>query len=309
MIYKEYFGIEVVELFPYIVEDKQVFELLERILTITYREFLGKKGLDFIKHYLSELSKLTLDSTWNEINSIMLDMRNRFADMGLLEYYFSDFRRENLQRSIKIVGIEYFKNCVADIGADDNMLGSVLLNTISSVDYVVGIDLRKNASTVTFENLDFKVYENRTALPLETHSIDAVVLRYVLHHLTFDTQAQLLHEVKRILQPNARCIILENSYSFMYSPINLDQCELHNLILDLGSPSRIKLLLIALDIISNGIKSKNMLFPHSYRAVEDWVVFFDSIGFNVKEARYYGLPIIDLHQAPLSVFILENELA
>ena len=48
-----------------------------------------------------------------------------------------------------------------------------------------------------------------TALPLEPDSFDVAIVRDVLPHLTADAQSGCIREVRRVLRPGGRCLVID----------------------------------------------------------------------------------------------------
>ncbi len=311
-LYGSYFGFDAVEIYKDILRDKEVLGLIEMILTQTYSEFLGEEGREFISRYFQILKELAKrmegggDIDIKEIKSAFLRIRDIFNQSPLPNKYYGDFRRDNLVRSIKIVGTEKFVGHVVDVGADDNMLGFMLHDLCPSVTNVTGVDIERRSSVKEIPGfLTFKQQKDPTKLSeITTNSADTVVLRYSLHHMTAREQISILNEAKRICKPAGRIIIYEDTYSLTLKPSEVDDYGLHNKMCQLKDSQRIRLLLAGLDTFSFGIKDKHQPFPFTYKSIEEWTDFYKELGFIVSNELYFGIPIYDLHQAPLCIFVL-----
>ena len=155
--------------------------------------------------------------------------------------------------------------------------------------------------------LEFRLQLTRKSLPVQTEEADIAVCRYALHHMTYVEQGNILMEIHRGLKPLGRCIVYENSYSLRLEPELPDVNGFNASLLSIGEPVRLRLLLAGLDTFSLGIKNKDMTFPHSFRSFEEWSDLFRTCGFHVRKSHYFGIPVFDLHQAPLACFILEKQ--
>jgi SAM-dependent methyltransferase len=288
-----------------LLHDDQALAVMERILLRTYSTLLGPGGRAFAEAYFARLRGLSASASLEELGELALAMRVLFRRSRLEERY-RRFRRENLRTSIALIESGLLRGTVADIGAHDNVLGDVLVAERPEVDVVIGLDVRSSAPLVRPPSLQFRQLETRTELPLPTGSMDGVVCRYSLHHMPLREQRAILRETHRVLLPTGASVIFENSYSLTRSPLAPDPYGLHADVVRLGDARRIELLLAALDVFSLGIKPKPMEFPRTFRSIEGWLDEFAASGLAVADVRYYGVPLYDLHQAPLAVFVLSR---
>lgn len=301
----EFYGIDSAEVYTAVVNDAEVFELLADIVQLTYATFLGTDGYRFVVDYLQGIRALDPGCTTDEIKAVMLDARKKFQSSRLNNCYHRDFRKSNLTTSIESVGPDRFRGRVVDIGAYDNRLGHLLLQQCDDVSCVTGVDIVAANDVIIGKNLEFSLLKEPDQLPIDDSDADTVVLRYVLHHVPMEQQVSILKEVVRILRTGGTALMYENTYSFVQPPVE-DRHSLHQRIIGLDSPERIRLLLATLDTFSQGIKEKHGPFPFSYRSVEGWLEATAHTGLDIDNLLYYGMPIFDLHQAPLGIFVLRN---
>lgn len=304
---KGYRGIDSVEIYKAVFDDAEVWHLMRNILLITYEKYLGQKGLSFCQSYFQEMMNLTHDCCLNEIKQVVLRSRNKFQQSDLNKYYVEDYRKLNLLKSLTIADINSFNGTVIDVGAGDNMLGYVLKKNSSNAARIIGVDIVKSKSIAIDTDLEFRIQTDQSVIPVANNEADTVVLRYALHHMSYEDQLKILDEIKRILKKNGTLIIYENTYSHNLEPRDKDEYYLHKKILYLKNPMRIKLLISVLDIFSEGIKDKHGPFPFTFRTVEEWLNLFKQKQYEIFDLIYYGMPIYDLHQAPLCIFILKHK--
>lgn len=300
-----HFGIESIENYNLVIRDSDVLDLMETILTKTYEKFFGNEGVRFIKIYFQELKNLPQPSSFNTIKHSILKLRSTFSQSDLCNKYHGSFRKLNLTTSLQVIGFDWFSGTVVDIGADDNMLGRMLLENCPTVSKVIGVDIEARHPFSKGDKLEFRRQISPLKLPVAENEADTVVSRYSFHHMSLQEQLSIRDEIARVLKLNGNLIAYENTYSLVIPPLS-DSYGFHSKILSLGDPFRIHLLLVALDIFSHGLKRKEMPFTYTYKTVEDWLIFFKSSGLMPVETRYYGIPLIDLHQAPMGVFIYKN---
>ena len=298
-------GLESLTIYQEVIQTPEVFTLLADIVQATYPRCLGPSGQHFVHRYLNALRQLPPDCSTDDIQALMLSMRKVFQGSDLDNTYHTSFRLENIATSIDQAGASRFTGTVVDIGADDNAFGHVLFRDHLRVTEVMGIDIMQAQTRFTADRLHFRVQTHTGALPVEDSYADTAVLRYVLHHIPGEDHRPMLCELRRILKPGGVAIIYENTYSFQRPPLE-DRLSLHTRILSLKTAERIHLLLAALDTFSQGIKEKIGPFPYAFRSIEDWLEVFGDAGLAVDKILYLGMPLLDLHQAPLGIFILSN---
>jgi SAM-dependent methyltransferase len=302
----EYYGIDSVEVYRLVTADTDVLELLSDIMHLTYRTFLGSKGNWFVDKYLRSIRSLEPGCTTAEIKRLMLDARLEFRRSHLNNYYHQVFRSTNLLTSVRLVGGHRFRGAVVDVGAADNALGLLLLSQYPChVSQVIGVDIARSDVIQTGRGLQFRLQENPSTVPVANAEADTAVLRYVLHHMPDEEQICILNEAKRILKPGGIILVYENTYSFNRPPLE-DRHSLNQRIIGLGSQERIHLLLASLDTFSQGIKEKLGPFPFTYHSFEEWLHLFACLELELVDVQYYGMPILDLHQSPLGVFVLRR---
>ena len=301
-----WFGLDVVEVFKYVIQDPEMIEFMEKLLLLTYRKFLGEMGERFVRKFFEELKSLPLGCSLEQIKAVFLKQQAISFSSGFISMYNGCYRTASLGYTIETVGIDNFNGLVVDIGANDNRLGERLLSLSSNITRVIGCDIARHNNVIESDNLEFRVQESPDKIPLEDGMADTVVLRYALHHMPFHIQDNILSEIKRVLRTGGNLIVIEEGYSSRLKPILPDEFGLNELICRFNNPIRLRLLLCALDAVTNIIKKRNYPFPNSYRTFEEWLNYLKSHGFVTKEVGFYGIQIVSLHQSPFSILIMQN---
>ena len=303
---KGYFGFDSVQIFKAVIKDNEILDIMEGMHSIIYRKFLGEKGAKFVELYFNKLRSLK-NPTTEQIKQVFLELREVFKEKELVPQYYGEFREGEIEGTLDIV-IDKYKGVVVDVGCGDNRLGERLLNKSGKVTKVIGTDIGEDFG-VRAKNLEFVRQENPSKIPLLDNTADAVIIRYALHHMTEEEQIIILEEVKRIAKPGAKIIIYEDTYSLtlpsLAKALVYNGHDLHEKMKGLGSRARLRLLLSAIDIFSQGVKDKAQPFPFNFKPIEEWNGFFTKLNFKIDEVRYFGISV--LHRAPLGVFILENQ--
>ena len=175
-----HFGIESVEIYKAIINDPRILDLMAAILSHTYRKFLGDEGAMFLNTYLQEIKSLPKSISFDTIQQSILKLRKTFRQSPLCDLYYGTFRRLNLQTSVKIVGPEVFSGKVVDVGADDNILGLIILELCPAVSCVIGVDIEERTPIRKGNELQFIVRTSPGQLPVAENEADTVVSRYSL---------------------------------------------------------------------------------------------------------------------------------
>ena len=274
---------------------REVRELVCRILFHTYEAAFGRLGTEFLRSAFSEMIE-SMEQDNEAMRRAYLITRSRFTEMGLRRVYQEEFRRRNLFDSIRVIGEHQFQGNVVDVGCDDNALCSLIAGRVESV---LGLDTRRVEGLN--EAAPFRLVGENAGLPLEDEATDTCILRYTLHHVAFAEQAILLSECHRALTPGGRLLVFENSFDPDFQEACEDPLRILSEVGALHEQGRLLAFLNALDMFSLTSKNKRGPFPGSFRLHHDWQNTLVATGFAV-EARFVGYPILDLHQAPLSVF-------
>lgn len=135
-----------------------------------------------------------------EIETICLLVKNckKLLDIGCGSGFSTLFYRNV---SDEVVGIDYSKYMIEN--AQKLINDSIYLQEIMS-NYLVDLD-----PPITLNNISFKVGDILN-LNFPNSSFDFVIVERVLINLpTVDLQSKALHEISRVLKPNASCILVE----------------------------------------------------------------------------------------------------
>jgi len=105
---------------------------------------------------------------------------------------------------------------VADIGAGKNRLGQAILEFSDQkglgIKRVIGTDLNDwpDRNKGVDGRLAFIVQNAGISLPLPSNSLDAVIVKWVLHHMPYEDQVAFLRSAWRVLKPGGRLIIFDS---------------------------------------------------------------------------------------------------
>jgi SAM-dependent methyltransferase len=281
---------------------------MEDVLTLAYADFMGAAGVHFIRLFFIRLRKV---KSAKGVRRAFVEGREIAESLELPELYRRHVRRASLERSVGLVDRAYFKGLIVDLGADDNVMGEVLLDRYwTQIDFILGIDMEARPGVRKGPKLGFVVQnKDSLTLPVGAGVADVVTARLSLHHMPYEQQEAYLKEMDRILKPGGRVLVYEDSPSATLKPAQDPydwDARVKRLLKSARGPERIKLFLSAMDVFSHSLKSKHQPFPFAFRVIEDWGAFFQKAGFAVEKLTYFGIPIVTLHQSPLGVFILRK---
>jgi hypothetical protein len=118
---------------------------------------------------------------------------------------------------------------------------------------------------------------------------DAVVLTWVLHHMTYVEQEQYLKVIFNNLKSGSRVVVLEDSYSTKLPPETGRDLYDDFMILD---PEDRKRVMSAFDWIANRVleRREKIPMPFGFRTLEEWKQLFEECGFTITQARFLGFP-------------------
>ena len=308
---RNFFGFDVVTIYQELLADAGVMDLTEEILSRTYAALHGPQGVAFANDFFRTLRSVKKDAvqgvlSTEQLKTVFLELQKMSRERPLENKYSGDARREFFRKGIEQVNSEYWKGYIVDLGADDNMLGDVLLQLHGDhIEHVQGVDIEERPTVRKGPKLGFSLNSETNMLELSGKA-DVVVIRYALHHMTWEEQEAYLNKARRMLKPDGKIIIYEDTFALSQPP-EAEGAPLHEKILALQAPSRQRLLLAALDTISIGIRDKHQPFPFTFRTAEEWAGFFQSLGYSVLEERYLGILTQDFFKAPLTIFVLRND--
>lgn len=295
-----YHGLDIVRSFDAIYADARVGSLVRDILLRTYSKFLGPSGQEFCRGALQDLEDYSHDPVQTGLAQHILRRREQFENSAMAARYRGSYREQNLLSTIDLLGRENFRGVVADIGCDDNRLGHLILASCDAARKVIGTDIHHPGHTTSDSGVEFRLASGTATIPLDTDEADTIVIRYALHHMQWAVQQKMLGEVRRVLAPGGKLLILENSFSQPASVRLADELGFERRTRDIEEAGLLTALLTALDTFSLFIKDKFGPFPSTYRAPEEWDQLLSSMGLLVSY-EYLGYPLHDLHQAPLTV--------
>lgn len=176
---------------------------------------------------------------------------------------------------------------VLDIGCGWNILGQALRELKGNSLEILGLDIQEQNSPLSNGGASFRLMRNPAIIPLPTAYANTAILSFVLHHLQVNC-VEYLREVRRVLAPSAKLLILEDSFSENEDAPQQDYLAL--LFHDLSSDKkRMSFLAFADAFVHRFINQSRMhISIGRYYSMEDWHSLFSLAGFEVIKKEYLG---------------------
>lgn len=202
--------------------------------------------------------------------------RDRFETpfAGIKRRWFRSRRRRKVARAYDMA-LEIARALppgseVLDVGCGNGFIAHHLTALLGT--HVVGTDVED----ITQVPISYRRYD-RTRLPAEDDSFDAILFCYVLHH-AHDAGA-MIKEMRRVLRPGGFGVIYEDIPALWWDRF---MCWTHNL------------------------KWRNRTGPCTFRSEDEWRTLFESSGFEVVDERQLARLRNLMHPVSRRLFVLRK---
>lgn len=190
---------------------------------------------------------------------------------------------------------------VVDVGAGSLRLGRELAYAYPAA-AVVGTDVLDRDPPAGPANLEFRRQRDPTRVPVDDAGADVVVLNAVLHHVQPHDVPALLADVRRILTPRGRVILVEDTYS-LDTPVTGRAADRRLTEEFLAETARYGPR-FALDLFSYFDWHGNILvggatempMAYNFEPLEGWLEVLESAGLPGREVRYFGFLAQGFHK-------------
>ncbi|MBF0484435.1 MAG: class I SAM-dependent methyltransferase [Candidatus Omnitrophica bacterium] len=205
---------------------------------------------------------------------------------------------------------------IVDWGAGNNALGKTIATHFPNIK-VIGIDPYVYNEESNLPNLNFYTQPDQAKAPTEipAHSVDLVTLNAVLHHVDDGLIDEVLKEIKRILKPSGKIVIIEDTWSLTL-PVSTNADEITTKrFLELSSSEKYgeqfaKDYMTFNDWYANIVVHSwdGMALPYKFRSIEEWQDLFYKDGFKSGEVENLGFPKKTFHKPSLGVLVFSPNL-
>jgi ubiquinone/menaquinone biosynthesis C-methylase UbiE len=286
-------GTEAQHIFLRLRGNDAAYAFVEEALPVSWELHLNRAARDLVTENLSRLREC---STEAEVDEVFATARKQYDAAGSADLLSKD-KEGGWARAAALTGLDGASGHIVDVGNATNKFGDYILRRNAGCALFTGTDTHSAPGVLTGERLRFVLQEREDEIPAPDASADVVAFRLFLHHRTTATQEALLREACRVLRPDGRIVIIEDSFS--------DGPALHNnaLTTKFGALSaEDKLAVLALfDASSCLISEVRIPFAFSYRSAEDWVTALREAGCQDAGSTYWGYGAFTEYGAPMAI--------
>ena len=198
---------------------------------------------------------------------------------------------------------------IVDVGCGDLRLAHEIAGSMPDATNIIGTDvINYTEKTNGDPRVEFRLQrpEDGYQIPVETGSVDIVLLNWVLHHVSPENITGLLSEIKRILKKDGKVIILEDSYSERQAPF-YESGRLFRKFHSLSAAGK-RNYMTFIDWWATRVMRDlpEMNRPFNFHSGEEWVSIFEETGFRNTRLSYLGYPPDKIHKNPQCFLVFEN---
>jgi len=220
------------------------------------------------------------------------------------EKIYQDYEREKSHKG-RLGRIQGFIEgaLVADIGCGAGEISEGIIKNVSGVKKVIATDIIQY-HRITHPSVEFRLQSRGDRIPIESDTVDTVVLSYILHHIKENLQENFLQDTYRVLRDGGKVVILEDTYSDTLRPEQ--ESKLLEKFLRLDDEEK-KTVLAINDWLGNVVfRGLDMVLPFNYKSMEEWKRHFSVTNFAITHEQFLGTPKDSFHFAPRGIFVLEK---
>jgi len=201
-----------------------------------------------------------------------------------------------------------------NIGAGLDLLGERSVKVNSKVSQAIGIDIEEQRKTPYPPGVSFKRMTDPSVMPLGNNVADTAAMTFVLHHVDVDRK-KYLEEVKRIIRPGGRLVVLEDTFSHELPVEYVDEVskaksqKISESFSELKNDEERLSFLHFIDWFTHNFvnRSRAPLVPGNYEPMEVWKSIFEEAGFKVIHQQYLGFSAMgSRNPASRGLFVLEK---
>ncbi len=289
------------------LHDDGVFNFVFKSLSFSYSQYgINKSIPEFILNTLR--SNLEALDNLEDRNYLTQTIRLELSKTNLFDKY-QDYKNRSKNEVIYRHLAPHIENTnspleIIDIGCGNNALGYYIASRNPQAQ-VTGTDVIDYNSPRENERVVFIHQNSSTNLPSMGKQFDIALLINVLHHVDPKNVPVLLQQIRLILKPTGKALILEDSFSKEEKPLwNLGHLweEFERISEDLKIPALNIIDWIGVALIP---KDMGMNIPFYFKKPEDWSRVFISEGFKDVDVSFLGFLSDRFHSNPQVLFTIK----
>ncbi len=252
----------------------------------------------FLDELLSSLGTLDVNVFGEKWKRELQEKYSTGFFQDLVPKYFSDYVVPMTPSASKIVDVGCGTGILDKLYAEDGRFGTV-----------IGIDINRYPEWAIFQNekIRFDVIKEDTFTSfLNIEKPDSIVLTWALHHMEYDEQERYLGYIYENLKSGARVVILEDSYSTLFSPEN--GADKYGKFMEWNIEQRKKIMSVY-DWVANRVLAQREQepIPCTYRTLEEWGDVLEKSGFMIVIQKFIGFPSNRDINTPQSLIVVEKK--
>ena len=270
-----------------ILESEDILSVLKKHWIVNHENLtMPEKFADEFFAYLKQ--NIRGETSNKEINKYYKRKLKEYLDGGLVLEKPGDMFLEIMEGELQDV------ETILDFGCGKLTFLKNIAENNKNIKKLIGMDSK---SQPDLESLDPRIEFVRSLEGVADASVDLAVIKLVLHHLENEQQAKdIFTEIKRVLRPNGKLIVFEESFpdavcetseiKNYLAKFNLEMSEVTEDFLRLSKENKIKFLFLN-DWLMN-LQNAYMPWTFQYKSMEEWKELIESVGFHEKESHFLG---------------------
>lgn len=192
-----------------------------------------------------------------------------------------------------------------DVGCGNNSLSSEIAKKHNIK--AIGVDIIRPQLLIKHTNVEFRLQEESSKLPLADDEVDLVTMISVLHHVEAESNIlnHFFRDIIRVIDEKGRIVILEDSWS--HSIASTHSKNITRLFIE-SKPQEQQDICRFMDFVVHRVMKRDfkILIPRYYRSTEEWLNYFKKIGLRIVKFKFLGFLRGLFCSPPMSIFILES---
>ncbi|MCI0566126.1 class I SAM-dependent methyltransferase [bacterium] len=280
---------------PDLLENKDVHDYIVKNLKSSL------SSIGFSKNLISDLTDNLKNLEVKSFDEKYSDELKEIYSIGFFQRLVPQYFSRNVVPEIPP------SNEVLDLGCGTGILAKILVEE-NKFEHITGIDLHSYPEWELFKNpkITFKiVLESEFFDFLSKEKPDTATLTWVLHHMGHDEQERYIGYLYDVLTPDARLVVLEDSYSTELPPEN--DISVYDSFMKFSEDDRRKIMGVY-DWVANKVLAQRdkVDIPLTYRTLEEWGKLFTDKGFTVLKKKFIGFPEKRDINTPQSLLIVKK---